>query len=868
MQSRLVDRRNFEQQLPILLTKVGGADIFGFDIETQDWDTAHSGIRAYRKKDTAKVFDYRRTTITGFSFYVDGDDVAYYVNLAHDDVKNRLTWPEAKQILDARKPTALTICHNAPFELTMMQNNLGFFLGDNVICTLQMAVSAYGPDEYPIYKFDQAGLDWIAPLLPAINQQFSFYDRDKGMTPEQEELLFKVIGKSSTSSFSYNGFANELAYGYGLKKLVKSFFNYRMTTFEEVLNGKNHMGELTGDEVVAYGADDSYWAVRVFHELLKFMAETNPGVIDTFFQQENPMIYIFAGVTQGGMKVNFPAIEERQKLERENFAAELRKLKGIVNSLLPFDTEPSEGLMEYEKWYQTGWKKYREKIVAWARMPDKPGAYEQIQQVRSAVGNAWANDVGQPESNGMNIGHYMPMRVLLYDLLRERPMVMAGKVQSDADNRGRLMARLEKAGADANKKALLLSLTKLASIETTMKLFLTPYMKLTDPDTGYLYPVLSSMLATRRMGARFPNPMQLTKQGESVYVRGFFEPDHKDHLLVSLDWSQIELVIIGDQSGDPEFAKAYAQLPYNDLHLGAAADILSAIYDTTVTEEQFKSLKSMPDDVESPFGFPLVDATGSPLTPKKAYAFNRGTAGGKGANFGYWYSGSLASVATTRGVGSELMWKMTDAYRARFEVAEGWRLAQIDTASREGRVILPDGHSRVKYEATMEWQIKFIAKFQASGNNALTNFARLAANKISKRAGRQVVNAMVQGTCATLAKRSIVRMHKENPDLRWRFLIPIHDEVVFSVHKDDVVAFIQFAKSIMNDHPDIIRTLKMNCTAAVGRTFQPFHFEKKPFGQIELDELPTDLEFIPDEFRGKAANDDIIQSIVDYLVAA
>ncbi|KGM36102.1 hypothetical protein P409_00175 [Inquilinus limosus MP06] len=334
-----------------------------------------------------------------------------------------------------------------------------------------------------------------------------------------------------------------------------------------------------------------------------------------------------------------------------------------------------------------------------------------------------------------------------------------------------------------------------------------------------------------------------------------------------MDWSQIELVIIGDQSGDPEFAKAYGQLPYNDLHLGAAADILSAIYDTTVTEEMFKSLKTMPDDVKEPFGFPLVDATGKELTPKEAFKYNRGTAGGKGANFGYWYSGSLASVALARGVGSDLMWKMTDAYRARFSIAEEWRLNLIDEATRTGFVTLPDKHRRVKYEATMEWQTKFIAKFQALGDPGIVAFARLIANKVSKRAGRQVVNAAVQGTCATIAKRSIIKIIRNNPGLRFRFLTPIHDELVFSVHKDDVVAFIAYAKSIMNDHPDIIRDLKMNCTAAVGRTFEPFHKERVPFGQIELDELPK-LDFIPPELVDKAANENVIQEVVNYLCAA
>ncbi|KGM36100.1 DNA polymerase I family protein [Inquilinus limosus] len=520
----LVDARNWEAVKPELLDAVSTSSILGFDIETQD-EHAHPGIKAYRKNDDAKMFDYRRSVVTGFSIYVDGDDTAYYLNLAHADVENRIPWHEAKQVLDARKTSCTTICHNAPFELTMMANCLGYELGENVLCTLQMAVSAYGPDEYSIDTFDATGLDWIEPLLPSASMLFANYQAGMELTSEQDELLYKVIAKESRSSFSYNGFVDLICYGYGLKKLVKSFFGYRMTTFEEVLGAKDHMGQLTGEEVVAYGADDAYWAVRVFHQLLLFMAQTNEAVIETFLQQENPMIHVFSGVTRGGMKVNFSNIERRRSQERDNFAAELRKLKAIVNELLPFPEQPNEGLMEYEAWYQKNWASYRKKLIDWASKPDVSDSYEQCQQVRSAVSNAWAKERGKRESQAVNLNHYMPMRVMLYDLLQERPMVMEGKVQSDADNRGRLLARLDKNGASDTKKNLIHSIRKLASIETAMKLFLTPYVLLTDPDTGYLYPVLSSMLATRRMAARFPNPMQLTKQGDSTYVRGFFEAD-------------------------------------------------------------------------------------------------------------------------------------------------------------------------------------------------------------------------------------------------------------------------------------------------------------------------------------------------------
>lgn len=79
--------------------------------------------------------------------------------------------------------------------------------------------------------------------------------------------------------------------------------------------------------------------------------------------------------------------------------------------------------------------------------------------------------------------------------------------------------------------------------------------------SAHMYPEVTSMLATRRMASSNPNGMQLAKRGESTYVRGFYEPDTEDEVMVSLDWSQVELVLIGEFSGDPEFSKAFGQLP-------------------------------------------------------------------------------------------------------------------------------------------------------------------------------------------------------------------------------------------------------------------------------------------------------------------
>lgn len=822
IKSQLVDRRNFYDIRQSLLDKIYEADIVGFDIETHD-EGRHSGLDAFMKATHKLVFDVNRTTVTGFSFYCDGDDTAYYVNLAHADVENRLPWEQARQLLDQKRPDANWICHNAPFEITMMQKSLDFFL-ENVICTLQMAVSTFNEDQYPLDAMRGMRFGGLSVLLPEIGRTFAQCD-PYNLTEAQSEVLSKVIGKASSAAHSYNGLVRELSYGYGLKKLTKSFFNYDQTSFDTVLNGKEHMGKLTGEEVCAYGADDAYWTVRIFHKLLAMMAQQDPRLIDTFFDQENPMIYVFSDIWQQGMKINAKAVLQQRDLERANYAQALRELQATIRDMLPFPDEPSKGLM-VEDWYAKNWATYRAKVIGWATRDLPADDYACIQTTAGAVSNAWATERGHRKSAGPNFSHYMVMRTLMYDLPGIKPIYKDGKVASDAKARSKATGK----GIDA----LLEKLNQLSGIEQRMKLYLTPYLQLIDPATDRVYPVVSSKLNSRRMAASFPNPMQLAKRGESTYVRGFYEPDEEDHVVLSIDWSQIELVLIGDFSRDPNFFEAYGQIPFKDLHWKATAAALNM----TVEE-----VKALPD------------------------AKKLRTIIGKGSNFNYWYSGALSTVGDAMGWSADEMWRKTEGYREEFAVAEKWRTDLIAEAREKGFITLPDGHRRTRFEATYAWQHMWIARWTELYGPGFANFGRIFVKSIATRAANQIVNSMIQGSCATLAKRSIlaIRQMIREKGFRARFMIPIHDELVFSVHRDDVVAFLKEAKRIMCHHPDIIETLAVDATASIGRTFEPYHPVKAPYGQVELDEAPVLEGYIGPELKDTRLSDDNIQRVIKYL---
>lgn len=904
MKTLLVDIRNFAEVLPKIITEIQATKIVGLDCETED-SNRHAGLTRFCKYDdegqkskTAPlVFDMQRIVVTGFSIYPEDGDTAYYFNLAHADVENRIPWAAARMVLDARTPGTYFISHNAAFELAALGNGLGYEIED-IICTLQLAVCAYGPDDFDPNTFRQAGLGGLRNVVPPLMQLSATFNALENREPKGAlaTLVNNITSKEKKTDGSYNGFARDLNWGYGLKRAVETHFGVKMATFEETLGDKAHMGELTGEEVSAYGADDAYWAVRLFRKLLTMLQARAPNAVTTFFAQENPMVHVFADIWREGAKINLKAVNEARERERVNFAALLRELKVAIRATGGFRAEPDARLVKREEWYSKNHAKYRGLIWNWANSPDHESSLDQCLQMRSPVSNAWANDLGIPESKGPNLVHYMPQRTLMYDLLQMPLSVIKGKLQSDGECRGKL---LEKANAvlkqvDEEDDEIVEELTgwketaihavtvlgllnKMSSLEQRMKLYLTPYLNLTDPDTKMVYPVVSSELATRRMAAKFPNGMQLAKRGESVYVRGFWEPDTEDHVIFSRDWSAIELVIIGEQSKDPEFAKVYGQIPHGDLHAGASADILSVAV-PGLTEAMFHDLKRVNSADEFMEKYSLAEVTrlftdlvGEPMNPKRANKYWR-TEIGKGANFNYWYSGWLGTVGDRMGWNMDTTAEAVERYRTRFWMAEAWRRGEIESAKRLGYVELPDGLRRYRYEAMDKWRDEFAAKFPVDMDQknyeGFKGILSEITRRIQKRAHNQIVNAKVQGTCATLAKRSILaireRCKKERISSKYaRFMMPVHDELVYSIHRDIVVDFEGLSRECMNTHPDLFPTLKVDSSPAIGLNFEPWNAKTQRIGQVELYEPPA--EIVGADLADTRLDAKGIQQVTDWL---
>lgn len=828
----LVDRHNLHEVLSKLEPILAKTQLLGFDIETHD-ALRHQGLNELMKIDengkkaasTKLIFDTNRTTITGFSLYPDGTNESYYFNLAHADAENCISFEQVRPLLDAY--AGYYVIHNAPFEIVMLEKGLNTkwtLPHGKVLDTLILCVTAYNSDTYTKSEFAKRQLTGLYSLLPDIMVAYGSQDIER-----QEDLVNKFCAKESDATHSYNGFVKDIAWGFNLKKASKHWLDYTQTTFEEVMNGRGHMGQLTGAEVVKYGADDAITCVGIYHEVMAWLMSENPKAIKTFFEQENPCCWVYAQMNATGMRVDVDAIYRAREEQRLAYAKGLREMKAILAEGLTkvWSGQPSAQLTKYEKWYEKGRDRYLSLIKQFVDLPDGLSDYDLVNfGVRSPVGKGWSGK----EANAINLSHYMPMRVILFEIFGLKARVEAKKVQSDGEARDKLKAKAQEAGNELVVK-LLDCYKVLGDIDQALKLFVTSYLLMVDPETKRVYPTTGSLLDTRRLSMSNPNTMQLSKMGSSKFVRSFFLPDDDNSVILAPDFSAIELVILAGYSNDAAFVEAYSQRPHRDLHSQTAAMMAG------ISLEEFNAL---PDKKE---------------IRKDAKKFN----------FGYWYSGSLSTAGKPLGWSKEKIWEMTDIYKSGYAEAEQWRLDVISGAKQKGYVELPDHLRRYRFEATPMWAMLMQSKFDKLG---VGEFGKQCIRRIQNRAGNQSTNALIQGLCATYIKRKMYRaMFKDIPrlGLRARVMFPCHDEIVCSVHRDDFFKFRNYMYDLMIDSEGIFSNVLIDSSLAMGRNYLAFNLDKNPTGLVELMEMDKNLPCIPKERWEKKATDEETGLILDYM---
>lgn len=290
----------------------------------------------------------------------------------------------------------------------------------------------------------------------------------------------------------------------------------------------------------------------------------------------------------------------------------------------------------------------------------------------------------------------------------------------------------------------ILSFRELTKLKST---YVDAFPLLIHPITGRVHTSYAQAVAvTGRLSSNNPNLQNIpirTEKGREI--RKAFVPRNEDHLLMSADYSQIELRIVAAISGDVNMCAAFKA--GTDIHTATAAKIFH-VEESAVTKEMRYKAKSV--------------------------------------NFGIIYGQGAFGLAENLGIPRAEAKEIIDNYKTQFPNIQQYMNETIQFAKDNG------------YVETLMGRKRWLRDIN-SANFTVRGFAeRNAINSpIQGTAADMIKLAMIQ-----IDKTFLQRGFKS------KMLLQVHDELVFDVHKDEldiiqpiILACMQTALKLPNDVP-------------------------------------------------------------------
>lgn len=567
----------------------------------------------------------------------------------------------------------------------------------------------------------------------------------------------------------------------GLKSLSKHYLGYDQTTYDEVTQGRQ-MNELTSSEVLAYGMDDVFTCAAL-RNLFELVMELE-GTWDIYRKVELDAAYMTALSLVQGAKISLETVRKQEQADDIVFDAAWCALrdylleKGWDGSLPPtveltpasikeiFKVIHQEDLTDH-----TGKKtavRTLSKLVAIIRevhADEELAALiehaEKTNDLRPLVNLVNIHFKGDPQ---FNLGSYKQVQRLLYTVMgnpvriKNKPTEKAmseGATEGQAASNEIAIRYALAFDATEQTEPLLRALLAMKTVNTRRNMFYTPYKLLPHWKDNLVHAQLNQCAAaTRRYTCSNPNLQQLPK-GKGEFRRAFL-PHHKEAVIVSLDFNGQELRLIADTSQDPALLSCYIGDDLRDPH--------------SLTGLSIAISKAYPKWDYATFASILADETHEKYPEVKKF---RGT--GKTVNFASEFGAHKAKMAQILMCSEDEAMGYLEAKWATFARSEEWKLEVASELHEKGYVTTRLGARRHLAE-----------KLNGTGWEA-------------KKAERQAVNFRIQGSAAEMTKLAMGRVWRSGAmaDFDCRFIAPIHDELVFSVHKDQAAAFIKLVHEAM-----------------------------------------------------------------------
>lgn len=491
----------------------------------------------------------------------------------------------------------------------------------------------------------------------------------------------------------------------GLKKLAAELCNEPLPTFSDVTNGR-HFDELDAQdsETVRYGCADSDFALRLYHIFNNWFDRFLPKHRYIVEQIESPTAVYLGIIKHNGVPVDADLMKSRQQ-----------------------------------------------------------EAEQHMQHIRDEITML----IGDIEI-GANCGT-KAFKDYLYQTLKLPVMKVTASNKEAADDASMIML---KEWCDTNRPELSSLFTlvqeyrKWGKIKST---YIDGYLKYINSATGMIHPDFFALSTeTGRMNCKTPNAQNLPrKSNDPIGVRNFIKAP-EDHLILSLDFSQIELRVGAFYCRDKTMIETYKN--GGDIH----AATTSVIFGCTYEEAQDKH--------------------------RKEYKEQRTIA--KNVNFGTFYG------LFPKGLQSTLKFK------AGVEKSVDECTAIIANL-KAGYPALTIWQEETKHDAARKMYIetwlgrrRYLPNIR-SDNWGLKSFAE-----------RCALNTPIQGTAADILKLAIVRILEGLQSRPWlKPILQIHDELTFIIPKERLNEAVDFIRECMEKQPFPEFDLPLVAEASAGESF-------------------------------------------------
>ena len=473
----------------------------------------------------------------------------------------------------------------------------------------------------------------------------------------------------------------------GLKRLVPELLGDQLPTFEDVTAGR-FFDELSPDdpETVCYACADSDYALRLYHRFNRWFMAQLPKHRRIVEEIESP-----TAVYCGLMKYNGLLVDEAAMIRKQGECAakiiDLRdKIKAIIGDV---DIGANAGTQAF--------KDYLFKTMGLPVLKVTEKNAEAADDQAMIMLAEWCAD-------------HRPELVPLFDLIQEY--------------------------------------RKWSKLKTT---YLDGYLRFINPATGRIHPdMLPLATETGRFAARNPNMQNAPrKTNDPVGIRSFIIAP-EGHVLVSCDFSQIELRIGAFYCRDDRMLDTYRN--GGDIHAATTSVIFGIPYEQAVD-------KNAPD-----------------------YKERRTIA--KNVNFGVFYGLFAKGLQRTLKFKAGLDKSLDDCQEIISNLKAGYpNLTRWQAMAK-------DAGTKRQYTQTFLGRRRYLPGIR-SQDWGRRSFAE-----------RCALNTPIQGTAADILKLSLGRLITGLPARPWlRPLLQIHDELVFELPEERLTEAVAFIQDCMDAKP-------------------------------------------------------------------